>query len=171
MDLRRTLEREHSKPAVNKIVRYVGDSREKFSELLDIFLEGPYRITQRAAWPLTYCAEAHPEIVKGKLGILLRYLEKENIHDAVRRNTIRMLQFVEIPANLHGRVASICLTYLKDNKQPVAIRVFSMTVLGRLAESYPELRQELRVMIEDHLPYAQPAFISRGRKILKALGQ
>ncbi|GHN02752.1 hypothetical protein WSM22_42410 [Cytophagales bacterium WSM2-2] len=56
-----------------------------------------------------------------------------------------------------------------DKKEPVAVRVFSMTVLGNLAVKVPELRNELIPLIEDQMPYVSAGFVSRGRKVLKQL--
>ena len=169
MDIGKELAREHSRSRMMKIVDYVGDNPARFKALVDVFLAGPYRITQRAAWPLSYCAEREPALIIPHLKAILNYLKKPGIHDAVKRNTIRLLQFIDIPKRYQGQVADICFAYLQDPKEPVAIRAFSMTVLASIARQNPDLREELAIMIEDHLPYASPAFVSRGRKVLKEI--
>ncbi len=80
-----------------------------------------------------------------------------------------MLQFIPIPKSSQGQVASLCFKFLNDPKQPIAVRVFSMTVLANLAREVPELQRELRILIEDQLPYGSAGFVSRGRSILKKL--
>lgn len=169
MDIRKELTREHSRAKTMKIVDYVRDNPTRFKVLVDVFLTGPYRITQRAAWPLSYCAERAPELIIPHLKTILNYLKKPGIHDAVKRNTVRLLQFIEIPKRHQGQVADICFGYLQDPKEPVAIRAFSMTVLASIARQNPDLRQELAILIEDQLPFGSPAFVSRGRKVLKEI--
>jgi hypothetical protein len=44
-----------------------------------------------------------------------------------------------------------------------------MTTLSRVIREYPELQNELKIIIEDELPYAKPAFRSRGLRTLKEL--
>jgi hypothetical protein len=171
MDIRREILREHSKAQTNKIVKYVGKSPQRFKALVDVFLTGPYRATQRAAWPLAYCAENFPALVRPHLKAILGHLKKPGIHDAVKRNTVRLLQFIEIPEKYQGQVANICFQYLRDTREPVAIRVFSMTVLADIARHNPELNPEIVVLIEDQLPYASAAFHSRAKKVLKVLRQ
>ena len=61
MDIRQSLLLEHSKPQTMKIVEFIGADEKHFAELMKIFFAGEYRLTQRAAWPLNYCAERHPE--------------------------------------------------------------------------------------------------------------
>jgi hypothetical protein len=171
MDLEKEILKEHSKRQAQKIVKYVGDSRVRFKNLVTIFLAGPYRVTQRAAWPLAICVEHHPSLAAPHLSSLLTHLGKPGIHDAVKRNTIRLLQHIEIPKRLHRKVADLCFGYLTNNEENIAVRVFSMTVLETIAEENPELKRELRIIIEDHLPFASPAYLSRARKVLKNLSR
>src|ERR1043165_8180465 len=104
MNIREALRAEHSKRQTMAIVDYVSDDPERFAELMAIFFAGPYRATQRASWPMNYCVENHPELVKPYLGKLLACLESDDVHDAVRRNIVRLLQYVDVPSRLKGRV-------------------------------------------------------------------
>lgn len=170
MDLTKALLKEHSKAQMTKIVDYVGQNKARFKVLVEVYLAGPYRVTQRAAWPLSYCVEHHPELVKPHLKPLLDFLNKPGIHDAVKRNTLRLLQYSELPKRLHGRVADLCFQYLQSKREPIAVKAFSLTVLQRIVEVQPELGSELKIIIEDQLPYASPAFRSRAMKVLKTIG-
>lgn len=169
MNLVETIAKDHSKAQCDRIVRYVGNDPSRFKDLVHVFLTGPYRITQRAGWPLTYCAERHPHLMEPHLRNILRNLKRPGIHDAVKRNTVRMLQFISIPRSLQGQVAEICFEFFQNAREPVAVRVFSMSVLARIAQVQPELKNELKLMIEDQLPYGSAGFIARARKVLKLL--
>lgn len=161
--------KEHSRKQCDKIVNYVGNDPERFAQLVEVFLQGPYRITQRAAWPLSNCVEKHPELLRPHWRKILDFVGKPGIHDAVKRNALRMFQFVQVPKVYQGRTADLCFAFLADTKQPVAIRVFAMTVLANIARELPELKNELIPIIEDQLPYASGGFLSRSRKVLKQL--
>ncbi len=163
------IKKEHSKAHCNKIVNFLGKDPKRFKNLIDAFLTGPYRITQRAAWPLSYCVELHPELIKPHLKRVLKYAKKPDVHDAVKRNIIRLLQFIEIPKSMQGVVVDVCFTFLKNPKESVAIRIFAITVLTNLSNILPELKNELIPIIEDQLPYGSAGFISRGRKALLEL--
>lgn len=171
MDLKREILQEHSKRQADKIVKYVGASPSRFKELVKVFLAGPYRVTQRAGWPLSICVEKYPDLATPHLSILLKHLNKPGIHDSVKRNTLRILQFIEIPKRLHGKVADICFTYLTDKQEPIAIHVFAMSALEPIARENPELKRELQIIIEDHLPFASAGYLSRARKVLKNLSK
>jgi hypothetical protein len=66
-------------------------------------------------------------------------------------------------------LANICFGYLSDPKEPIAVRVFSMTVLANMAKENPELKNEIIPIIEDQLPFGSAGFRSRGTKVLKIL--
>jgi hypothetical protein len=171
MDLRDRLQKELSKNQTAKIADYVGFNKARFKEIVDIYLAGPYRITQRAAWTISLCVERHPELILPHLSQILKHTAGPGVHDAVKRNTVRLLQFIEIPRRYWGPVADLCFGYLKDRKQAIAIRVFSMTVLAKLVSREPDLRLELKLLIEDELPYASPAFKSRASRTLNEISR
>lgn len=112
MNLRETILAEHSKSQKDKIVKWVGNSQERFDELLNLFLKDEYRVTQRAAYPLSYCAEKYPRLINKHFGKLIKNLSKKGLHDAVKRNTVRILQDIAIPERYHGEVMSICFDYI-----------------------------------------------------------
>ncbi|TXI71436.1 MAG: hypothetical protein E6Q41_00260 [Cyclobacteriaceae bacterium] len=168
MDIKKELEKGHSKALTDKIVRYVGDDQTRFNKLMETFLSGPQRITQRAAWPLSYCVNDHPFLIGRHYPAVLKILMKPGVHDAVKRNIVRLLQFVAIPKRYQGRVIEACFK-LMDPKEAIAIRAFSMTVLANLATEYPDLKKELRLVIEEQLPYGSAGYLSRAKKILGQL--
>lgn len=171
MNLVEIILKEHSRLMRDRVVGYVGNSPVRFAELIEVFLKGPYRVTQRAAWPISYCVMQHPELIKPHLSRVLKSLEAPAAPTAVKRNVVRLLQFIDIPKSLQGRAATICFGYLADKKETIAVRVFSMTVLANIAKQQPELKEELKVIIEDQLPYGSAAFRSRGQAVLKQLAR
>jgi hypothetical protein len=167
MNLEETILEEHSKKQCNKIVKWVGCNQEKFNELFHLFLNSGYRVTQRAAWPLSYCAIAHPELMKCNYQKLLDNLNKPHLHDSIKRNTVRLLQAVDIPTKYDGPVMEICFKYLESPGEAVAIKAFALTVLGRLAKKYPEIIPEIKLLIEEQLPHQTAAFKSRAKVFMK----
>src|SRR5690242_9976609 len=104
MDLRKTILEEHSKSQTNKIVKWIGGDQKRFDELFKIFLNDEYRVVQRAAWPLSYCVMAHPRLIRKHFSRLVKNLQKPGTGDAVKRNSIRLMQQIPIPEKLHGEV-------------------------------------------------------------------
>ena len=170
MDLLKLLRAEHSKKQTDRIVDYIGADKDRFALLMKLFLQGEYRITQRAAWPLSYCVRHHPELIGPYFKPLLNNLDRADIHVAVIRNTVRLLQDVTIPKRYHGRVMSTCFNFVQAPETPIAVKAFSLSILSNLSVDYPEIRNELKLIIESQWDDASPAFRSRARKILKRMG-
>ncbi len=155
-----------SKAEKDKLVKHIGTDAQRFAVLVNVLVQGPSRVTERAAWLLSYCVENHPTLVKTHLKTLVPLLSKPDASDAVKRNLLRMMQFISLPKAQQGKVIDCCFTFLSNPKERIAVRVFAMTVLGRLANEIPELANELIPLIEDQMPYGSAGFNSRGRKIL-----
>src|ERR1700722_9940298 len=170
MDLLKLLREEHSKKQTDRIVNYIGADKDRFALLMKLFLQGEYRITQRAAWPLSYCVRYHPELIDPYFTQLLDNLARQDIHVAVIRNTGRRLQDVTIPKRYHGRVMSACFDFVQAPETPIAVKAFSLSILSNLSVNYPEIHGELKLIIDDQWEHATPAFRSRARKILKSMG-
>lgn len=166
MDLHRALLEVHSKERAMKITAYIGGDEERFAELIRIFFAGDYRTMQCAAWPINHCVERNPALVYPYLERLVDMLPRKDVHNAVRRNIARLLQYVDIPESLQGKVYDLCVERVDDAEEPVAVRVFALTVAARIAESEPDLMGELKLIVKKHLSHTTAAFHSRARRIL-----
>lgn len=149
------------------IVSYIGYSPERFAELMALFLGDNYRTAQRASWAVGYCAEYRPDLVGPYLEKMIDLLKRKDAHVAVKRNVVRLLQFIKIPNNLRGMAFSHCYDLLGNPNEAVAIRCFSMTVAFNIAKNEPDLLNELKVIIAECIEHSpKPGFCSRARKIL-----
>ncbi len=167
MDIRQVLMSGHSKQRTMAIVEFIGDDPKRFAELMKLFFAGDYRLTQRAAWPMSYCAELHPKLILPYLLKLLACLDREDLHVAVKRNVMRLLQYIEIPKRMTGKVYAHAVDLLDNADEPIAVRAFAMTVAARIAKSEPDLMNELRLIVKKHLPHSTAAFQVRAREILR----
>ena len=108
-----------------KIVRYIDGDPALFRELMGHFLGNTYRLSQRAEGDQLLrraLSRAHNTVFQQAH----RAVERSDGHVAVRRNVARILQFIEIPKRLEGRVYDACYNLLDDAHQPVAVRVFAL---------------------------------------------
>ena len=170
MDLRKELSGGNSKKHITRIVEKIGDDQDSFDELIDLFLNGEYRIVQKAAWVLSCSVENNPSLIKKHLKRIILNLKKTD-STPVKRNTVRLLQFINIPDSLQGITWDLCFKLLTTKSETVAVKVFSMTVLFNLTQNEAVLAKELAIAIEDQIQYETAAFKSRGGKILKKLGR
>ena len=165
-NLREEILKEHSKAQCNKIVNWVASSQKHFDELFHLFLHDEYRVVQRAAWPVSYCVIAHPEFITSHWSSLIKNLSKHHLHNAVKRNSIRLLVDINIPKKYQGKIMNICFAYLESPAEAVAVKAFSLKVLGNLAKQYPEIISEIKLLIEEQMPQQTAAFKASAKVFL-----
>lgn len=165
MDIREALLAEHSKSQTATIVDFVGDDVERFVELMRLFLGDTYRVSQRAAWAASNCIERYPDLIKPYYSKLFEQLERSDVHPAVKRNVVRMLQFVDVPKRYEGRVFDACYNFIDDPKESIAVRCFSLTVAAKVARSSPELLNELKMVATKYSHTDTAGFRSRMKRV------
>lgn len=171
MNLREEALREHSKRQVKKMAAWIGNDEDRFRQFLYIFLHDEYRVVQRISWVLSEVAENHPNLVEKNMGVILKRLDDKNIHVAVKRNVIRILQFLNIPEKYHAKVFNHCINYMSDPNETIAVRCFSMTVASKITEIYPELAGEVFETINFSLKNSTAGLKARSKMVLKQLNK
>jgi hypothetical protein len=169
VNLREEILKEHSKTHALTIANYACESKNNFKELMKCFLDEEYRLAQRAAWSVSWAAKQKPGMIYPHIKDLVSVLNKKNVHDAVIRNSVRVLQEIEIPEKYQGEVMDACFQFLEKTSTPVAIKAFALTTLFNLSKEYPEIKSELKLIINDRLDHETAAFKSRAKKILPKL--
>lgn len=169
MDFLKEILRDNSKQQALQVAGWIGSNEDRFLELLQIFLHGDYREVQLSASSLGTYYDIHPEIVRKKIPQLVKRLNDEGTHIAVRRNILRILQCEKIPKRLHACVLNKCFEYLQDPNETIAIRCFAMTILVNLAKVYPEIRNEVYGSIEISMKNSSAGLKARSKMVLKEL--
>lgn len=172
MNLREELLKEkiHTKAHAMEITNYACASTQNFKELMDCFLCDDYRTAQRAAWSVSWAAKAKPSLITPWIKDLVAQLSRTDVHDAVIRNSVRVLEDIDIPEEFHADVMNACFAFIEKPSTPIAIKAFSLTTIYNLSGYYPDIKQELKLIIEALWDSETPAFKSRAKKILKAIG-
>jgi hypothetical protein len=171
MNIREELlkEKNHSKQQALKISDYACSSPKYFRALMQCFLLNEYRLSQRAAWSVNWAVQKNPNLIQPYIKDLIQQLVRKDVHDAVIRNSVRILQKIKIPGEFHGELMNNCFAFIESNTTPVAVKAFSLTVLSNLSEIYPEIKNELQLIIEERWDHETAAFKARARKILETL--
>ncbi|HNP23366.1 MAG TPA: hypothetical protein PKM63_16985 [Panacibacter sp.] len=159
----------YSSADILRVASYACSSKENFKELMRCFLANEYRLAQRAAGSVSWAAKKKPAMVAPHIKEIVAQLERNDVHAAVIRNSVRVLEMIDIPESLHGDVMNACFTFIEKPSTPVAIKAFSLTTLFNLSKIYPDIRQELKLIIEERWNDETPAFKSRGKKILQMM--
>ena len=68
-----------------------------------------------------------------------------------------------------GLLVQYCFEWLMNPKETIAVRMYSIDVLFRVAQFEPDLKNEIRAVAEFQLPYGSVGFKNRTSKILAKL--
>lgn len=171
MDLELEIQKRYSKQDALNIVRAIGNSNKRFTDLMQLFLSEDTNLSLRASWLVSICAEQHPTLIIPWISKMVKHAGEKNASDAVKRNVVRALQFISIPRIHQGRVADLCFSFLQNPKEAIAVKAFSMTVLANIAKHEPDLKHEIQLVVEQMLPYGSAGIQSRAKRVLKQLSK
>jgi hypothetical protein len=161
---------EHSREQAIRLRDWVGNDAKRIEILIELFLEDEYRVTQRLAWVIRFVHLKNPHLLQPHFETLVAQLRKP-VHDAVKRNVLGLFEDIKIPVELHDELVDICFNFLLNPQEAIVIRIFSMTILYQICQDIPELRNELKLIIEDNLEHGSAGFNHRGKKILSFISK
>ncbi len=147
------------------------NSEDLLQELVDIFLTTENkRIGQQSAGVFMELVNRDKTIFYPYQERLVQYLHSENPTTTQLRNIYRLFQFAYIREEVEGELLDACFKVLENPNEPIAIRVFAMTVAYRIGERYPEIFPELKNLIELNLELANSSgFQNRAQKLIQKM--
>jgi 8-oxo-dGTP diphosphatase len=149
------------------------ENPEVFQKLFEYSNSSDRKLAFRASWTLSKVCDRFPELIIPYLSRIVEILNTIDNESALRSflRIISISNFDKINNEQHGVLADFCFNSLKSVISAIAVKVYSMEILYRLALLYPELANELsasvRILMEDR----SAAITSRGRMILKKLAE
>lgn len=169
MDVRAEVLKEHSKANAERIAQWAVSTPAHMQQVIDAFLHDEYRVVQRISHVVSKISDTHPQLIAPHMESMITRMQEQGVPVAVKRCVVRFLQFVTIPEPLQGVVMNVCFDLLANPNETVAVRVPAMTVLDKLSENYPEIRNELMTILQTEIEHgvASAGFKARAKKILK----
>jgi hypothetical protein len=170
MNISERLKAGQSKTLTLAIIKFVGNDAVRFKTLMALVLGKDEVMSQRASWPLGYIAIDHPELLKPYVSQLIKKLGEARNHPAVNRSILRIFQEVDIPQKHWGTLVDLSFKFILKESEPIATRAFAISVAARICKHYPELKNELMLILNDlrERPHA-PAISVRIKYALKEL--
>ncbi len=124
---------------------------------------------QRASAVCHAISDETPEIFQPHISELITSIEKD-VHDAAPRFAFRVLSMIRIPEEMLGETVDVAFKRLSSPLQPAAIHVFAMTVISNAIDIYPELGNELELLLREGLPIGSAGYRNRAGKIARKHG-
>jgi hypothetical protein len=153
------------------VAAYIGTDEDLFSELIFLMHNGKPPVPQRAAWIMTAVTDKYPWLLIPYIKKIVNMMPSFN-HPGVVRGVLRQFCQIDFPGEIEGKIFEMSYNFLIDAKQPVAIRVYAMQILFNISEKEPDLKNELKLILESLLDdTTSGGIISRAGKLLKQLNK
>jgi len=147
------------------------ENGEILKKLLEYSFSDDKKLAFRASWTLSKVHDKYPEIIKPDLIRLIETLDKLD-NESVQRSFLRIISMsdLNILSTRHqGILADHSFKMLKSGFSAIAVKAYSMEIIYKLAQIYPELANELSAIINMLQGEGSAGIVARGRIILKKL--
>ena len=148
--------------------RAVCDEEELFNQLYEWIFSENHRLAWRSCWIIDTASENQPDLLSNKIPEII--LELSGTADSsLKRHFTRILCRYQIPEIYQVIVINRCFELLVP-QEPAAVRVNSMQLLFNLSQDLPDLKVELKSVLESLIDEGGSAgFINRALKLVKQL--
>ena len=152
------------------LVQDIGNDKERFAEMMDLSFRDEYPLSMRAARIISLIAEIYPELLNSyipKIITKLQHLKTEG----VRRGFMKALSESSYSFNDEqmGILTDLAFTWLPDPREPISIRYYSIEIILKISQKYPELRIELKALLNELLKNGTSGLKAKSRIVLNYL--
>lgn len=150
-------------------VRTIIENDFDILELSSLIDQEP-KIATRFLWMLTGIAMQQPQKLHAVLPALFEK-SKHITHVDMQASFANYWRFCGVPPENEAEAIELLFHWLQSAQTNVTIKSRALFVLSDLVDIYPDLKNELRLSIEDQLDKNTKDFRSRALKILEKLNQ
>jgi hypothetical protein len=146
----------------------VGTDRDLFDQLFRWVFSDNHRLAWRSCWIIDTASEKQPDLLSNKIPEIISGLSATT-DSSLKRHFTRILCRYDIPEIFQVIVIDRCFELLIPS-EPAAVRVNAMQLLFNLSQHLPDLKVELRSVLESLIDEGGSAgFINRALKLAKQL--
>src|SRR5690606_16722218 len=113
--IEKELLKDYSKAQMLRITSFISNDEAYFEKLMYlVFKSQDAKVRQRAAWCMSNVFDIYPYLIYPYIATLINMLDEADLHDALKRNTLRVLQSINIPEHLQGKALELCYNFFKS---------------------------------------------------------
>lgn len=170
-DLIKLLSVDSSRAIADMVKEKVGNNPVSFDKLLDISLTTKPPICWRAARVIDLCSQIHNELFIPYVELIVNKLIKFDNSSMKRIYLHVLLSYTAfIKSEQVAQLINVCFNWLNSEQEAIAVRVYSMYLLSKIAEKEPDIQNELLLILEDKMPYfTSGGLISATRKTIRKI--
>lgn len=168
-DLKSSILKSRSPENWQHIVNLVIENQSLYPYLVRLAFSKESVMGLRASWIMDKISEKSAGIASKDI---IQFIIKESPNEpnySVLRASLRMLCRYEIDINFCGELVNASFEWLSASKTPIAVKVHAMQLLYNFTIQEPDLKNELKIIIEEQMPIGSAGFKARGKHILNLL--
>lgn len=169
MNLEEQLKERSAKWNWDQISNYLIKNPAQIEKLVRLTMEGSLQVRKNGSAVLGKICDKRKVLLSPYLNIMGKHLDANPIV-GVKRNTLRVFSFCNVPEEIEGFMFDLILKYLADSDETIAVKAFGMSVARKICQKYPELALELIPRIEILVEAeTSPGIVGRGLRELEVL--
>ena len=163
---------ESSRELTDIMVAEIGDNQSRFDEIMELVYIDRYPVSMRASWVAYLAYEKYPHLTDPHIERILEALRNTKI-DGVKRSGLKIAyDYVpKLSEDSFGELADLAFNWAEDPRQAIAVRAFSIDILLKVIEIYPEAKPEVIAILEAIIPDGSRGLKNKCHKSLKVLRQ
>jgi hypothetical protein len=160
MNLAGQLMMELSRRNTDYIAHGIGNNPELFENLVELVFFGKEPLPSRASWVVSAVTDKYPELLKPYIKRIVTHIEKFD-HPGTRRNLLRYLSDNKLPKSVEGKLYDVCFKWALSRNEPPGVKVYSVQILFNIAQKEPDLKNEVRLILEELIHHESAAIRNR----------
>lgn len=147
--------------------KYVLENKIGLKELLPL-LHREHTVGMRFAWMIGTLCEMEPEVVRPVSKYL--YENRDKVHfPNFDRTLAKVFYLVGVPPEIEGEAIDSLFRWMESPDIGISIRRFALLALIEVTKTYPELKEELKLILESQLDNSQPTYRKLALQVLGKL--
>lgn len=149
----------------DEILAFVNQKQDIYKEAIELVIYGEHPLAWRSAWVLTHVFSKKDIRLKPYCNVLLQIVPNAK-PDGFQRELLRLIQKSGIEEENIGEITNICFDIWESVKKIPSVRIIALKILIEVSDLYPELKQELLLITENH-GFIEGSGMASSAKILR----
>lgn len=159
-----------SKNFLDEIIARIEQNPSDFEIVYALIFDEKIKIAWRAAWAIEKISEKHPGWFSDRQISELTELSIKLNHDGLNRLCLSVLLNVKLQNPVSVEFINRCFDCIVSGKFAVAVQVLSMKLLYRICTIEPDLKNELKLTLENiDTSQLSAGYLSARKNILKKI--
>lgn len=150
-----------------KWANYIIENKVPILSIIEL-LHYPRPISMRFIWLIGHLCDVNPSAVSPAVNFFFKERNKVNFPN-YDRSLAKMANLCEIPKESEAEIIDLLFCWILNPKIIVTTKNYSLEALLKISKDHPELKNEIRIVIEDQVKKNSISFEKHAGKILVKL--